>query len=172
MTVSLRVVVVGDKGVGKSALVAAICKDKAVDVGEEAGKVLSELKAKYKGQEVDIQIAEADEDDDATIATTAGVFLLCFSVMSSESLERVKTHWAPLFRTRAAEVPVVLVGCKIDLSNDCKSESAVSTETGEIAANLIGADYFESSGHFSCFSSIVVVQQTQYLHRFPSCSNY
>lgn len=46
------------------------------------------------------------------------VFLLCFSLVSSVSLENVKNKWYPEIQHHAPNVPFILVGTKLDLRDD------------------------------------------------------
>ena len=44
-----------------------------------------------------------------------GVFLVCFSISSPASLENVESRWLPEIKRHAPDVPVILVGTKLDL---------------------------------------------------------
>ncbi|KAL2023512.1 hypothetical protein VTK56DRAFT_2120 [Thermocarpiscus australiensis] len=46
------------------------------------------------------------------------VFLICFSLISPPSLDNVKAKWAPEIRHHAPNVPIILVGTKLDLKDD------------------------------------------------------
>lgn len=75
------------------------------------------------------------------------VFLVCFSVTNQSSLENVKTKWVPEIRHHAPDVPMVLVGTKLDLREDPemlkklqeKDTSPVTKEQGEKMKEEIGA---------------------------------
>lgn len=47
----------------------------------------------------------------------ADVIVLTYAADDDESLARVRTHWLPELRAAGAAVPVVLVGCRLDLRN-------------------------------------------------------
>ena len=46
------------------------------------------------------------------------VFLVCYSVVNPSSFENVKATWIPEVRHHCPEVPMILVGLKIDLRDD------------------------------------------------------
>jgi len=54
-------------------------------------------------------------------------FLLCYSISSRTSFENVKSKWWPEIRHFSANVPVVLVGTKLDLRIP-NSEKFVTTQ--------------------------------------------
>ena len=46
------------------------------------------------------------------------VFLVCYSVVDHSSFENVRAKWIPEIRHHCPEVPMILVGLKIDLRDD------------------------------------------------------
>ncbi|KAG1399664.1 hypothetical protein G6F60_007562 [Rhizopus arrhizus] len=46
------------------------------------------------------------------------VFLCCFSLISPPSFENVKTKWYPEISHHAPNIPIILVGTKLDLRED------------------------------------------------------
>ncbi|XP_039064665.1 rac-like GTP-binding protein RAC13 [Hibiscus syriacus] len=82
----------------------------------------------------------------------ADVFLLAFSLISKASYENIYKKWIPELRHYAPNVPVVLVGTKLDLRgdkdylNDHPGSTAISTAQGEELKKMIGAvTYIECS---------------------------
>ena len=75
------------------------------------------------------------------------VLLVCFSVVSPDSLTNVFEKWAPEVKHFCQEVPIILVGTKRDLRTDPKvvdtlertKQKPVSFEEGCLAAEHIGA---------------------------------
>lgn len=79
------------------------------------------------------------------------IFLVCFSVVSRESLENVTAKWLPEITHYAKNVPFILVGTKADLRDDPKmaaelGDSFVAAAEGEALATETGATaYMECS---------------------------
>jgi GTPase SAR1 family protein len=48
----------------------------------------------------------------------ADVFLVCYSIFSSNSLENVRLKWAPLAKKYCPSAGLMLIGCKEDLRSD------------------------------------------------------
>ncbi|KAJ3196708.1 GTP-binding protein Rho1 [Irineochytrium annulatum] len=46
------------------------------------------------------------------------VVLICFSIASPDSLENVEMKWIPEVSHHCPNLPIILVGCKMDLRND------------------------------------------------------
>ena len=55
----------------------------------------------------------------------ADVIVLTYAADDDESLARVRTHWLPELRAAGAAVPVVLVGCRLDLRNGLGRDTTV-----------------------------------------------
>jgi len=82
------------------------------------------------------------------------VFLLCFSLISRDSFNNVKSKWAPEVFHHCPDIPVVLVGTKADLVDDyrvqehlrVRGEKPVSESEARRLAKEIGArGYMECS---------------------------
>ncbi|KAM0924955.1 hypothetical protein ACQ4PT_004502 [Festuca glaucescens] len=80
------------------------------------------------------------------------IFVLAFSLISSASYENVLKKWMPELRRFAPNVPIVLVGTKLDLRDhraylaDHPGASAITTAQGEELRKQIGAAaYIECS---------------------------
>lgn len=75
----------------------------------------------------------------------ADVFILTFSLISRASYENVLKKWMPELRRFAPNVPIILVGTKLDLRDnkgylsDHLGATAVSTAQGEELRRQIGA---------------------------------
>jgi len=75
------------------------------------------------------------------------VFLVCFSVTSSTSLENVMHKWHPEISHYCPGVPFILVGLKTDMRNDLavlsrlqeRGDTAVTTARGQEIAKTVGA---------------------------------
>ena len=85
----------------------------------------------------------------------ADIILICFSTVSPTSLKMVRQKWYPEVKHYAPDVPILLVGTKVDLRpeeeakvNDAssKDKTYVTTEEGEALRREIGAvEYIEIS---------------------------
>ena len=75
------------------------------------------------------------------------MFIVCFSVISPMSLENVKDKWIPELKQHCADVPIVLVGTKVDLRDDAgiisdlkkKELKPLAKDDGEKCKKEIGA---------------------------------
>ncbi|KAF8099721.1 hypothetical protein N665_0238s0048 [Sinapis alba] len=82
----------------------------------------------------------------------ADVFILAFSLISRPSFENIAKKWVPELRHYAPNVPIVLVGTKLDLREDKKfpmnypGACTISPEQGQELRKEIGAlAYIECS---------------------------
>ncbi|PIN15630.1 Ras-related small GTPase, Rho type [Handroanthus impetiginosus] len=82
----------------------------------------------------------------------ADVFLLAFSVASKASYENIYKKWVPELKHYSPQVPIVLVGTKLDLRedkeylNDHPDADPITTQQGEELKKRIGAvAYIECS---------------------------
>src|SRR5688500_18911630 len=82
------------------------------------------------------------------------VFFISFSVFSISSLHNVKAKWIPELRHHCPDVPVILVGIKVDIRNNEeylkklteKDMSVITSEEGAEMARECGCvAYFETS---------------------------
>ncbi|CAN1229661.1 Rac-like GTP-binding protein 7 [Linum grandiflorum] len=82
----------------------------------------------------------------------ADVFLLAFSLISRASYENIHKKWIPELRHYAPNVPIVLVGTKLDLRDDKQyfidhpGATTITTAQGEELRKMVGAvAYIECS---------------------------
>ncbi|KAG5559324.1 hypothetical protein RHGRI_009011 [Rhododendron griersonianum] len=82
----------------------------------------------------------------------ADIFVLAFSLMSRASYENVLKKWMPELRRFAPDVPIVLVGTKLDLREDrgyladhMGSNIITSAQGEELRKQIGGAAYIECS---------------------------
>uniref|UniRef100_A0A7N0T4R2 Rac-like GTP-binding protein ARAC7 n=1 Tax=Kalanchoe fedtschenkoi TaxID=63787 RepID=A0A7N0T4R2_KALFE len=83
----------------------------------------------------------------------ADVFILAFSLTSKASYENVLKKWMPELRRFAPDVPILLVGTKLDLRGDkgsmadhMGSNNVITSAQGEELRKIIGASaYIECS---------------------------
>jgi len=166
-----KVVIVGDKGVGKTALVRKFTSGHF----EEMLPVLMHVqnqKIHYVGQRrTKFVISEFNELDDIKVKCniqdnksdhkgyqlkcnpliSADVFLLCFSITSRSSLINAVTTWVPNLMKTFPSTPIVLVGCKSDMrSVHSKAHFNISSEQALAMSKQSGAVmYVETSAKLS-----------------------
>jgi Ras-related C3 botulinum toxin substrate 1 len=82
----------------------------------------------------------------------ADVFLLAFSLISKASYENIAKKWIPELKHYAQNVPIILVGTKLDLRDDRQffedhpGATPITTAMGEELSRTIGAAaYLECS---------------------------
>ena len=82
------------------------------------------------------------------------VFLVCFSVIATASYDNVEGKWKPEIDTHCPNVPIILVGTKIDIRDDPeqykrlvdKGTTPITADQGQALCQRIGAvKYIECS---------------------------
>ncbi|KAL3852979.1 hypothetical protein ACJMK2_016576 [Sinanodonta woodiana] len=147
-----KLVVVGDGACGKTSLLVVFSKDVFMD-----SYFPTVFETDLTTIEVDDKMIElvlwdtAGQEDYRSLRPFSyrdtDIFLLCFSVDNPDSFTNVSATWVPEVRYYSPNVPIILVGNKIDLrdNEDTKTElkrlgqSPVSTQDGIELANKINA---------------------------------
>uniref|UniRef100_A0A3B3UE74 Rho-related GTP-binding protein RhoA-A-like n=1 Tax=Poecilia latipinna TaxID=48699 RepID=A0A3B3UE74_9TELE len=144
--VCLKLVIVGDGACGKTCLLTVFTKDQFPEV--YVPTVFENYVADIEVDQKQIQLALWDtagqEDYDRLRPLSypdTDVILLCFSVVSPDSLANVKEKWTPEVRHFCPHVPIVLVGNKTDLRNNENTRKMlpIKYEEGKDMSNQIGA---------------------------------
>ncbi|KAJ1731461.1 ERMES complex Ca(2+)-binding regulatory GTPase gem1 [Coemansia sp. Benny D160-2] len=118
----IRIVLVGDSGVGKSTLVTALIKETFVgNVQAVVPEVM--IPADVTPENVTTHIidtASRGEDHDAleTELRKANVVCIVYAVDERSSFQRIHEHWLPQLRMQGVNLPVILVGNKVDMRDD------------------------------------------------------
>lgn len=74
------------------------------------------------------------------------VFVMCFSIISYPSFQNISDKWYPEIYRHCPDVPIILVGTKIDLRDDKNKPTHVTYEQGLVKAKQIMAHkYIECS---------------------------
>merc|ERR1711916_35161 len=149
MTREIKIMVVGDGGVGKTCLLISYTTNSFP--GEYVPTVFDNYSAQIvvENQSVDMGLwdtAGSEEYADMRVLSypSTNLFLICFSLVDPESLESVKTKWRPEIDEHSADTPVLLVGLKLDAR--VGSSTKVSHDAGTKVASEIGAmGYLECS---------------------------
>jgi len=155
----VKVMVVGDGAVGKTCLLISYTQNSFP--GEYVPTVFDNYTANavVEGQPVNLGLwdtAGSSEYDQLRPLSYPGtdVFLVCFSLVSPDSFENVKTKWVPEVSHFNPKTPIILVGTKLDLRDHEdtisalkeNNQSPISTSKGEKLAKEISAyKYVECS---------------------------
>jgi len=152
----MKLVVVGDGAVGKTSLLISYATDKFPE--DYVPTVFENYTAQmnHNGQQILLHLwdtAGQEEYDRLRPLSYPGsdIVLLCFSLVHKHSYEAIKEKWAPEIHHYIANVPLMLVGTKLDLrtqliANPNPEYDLVSTEMGESLCKEIGAlKYIEVS---------------------------
>jgi small GTP-binding protein len=88
------------------------------------------------------------------------VVLLCFSIVSQPSYQNMSTRYLPILLKHIPEVPIIIVGTKLDLRDDQetleklknKKTELLTSEQGEEAVRLFRKDGANISKYMECSS--------------------
>jgi len=145
-----RVVVAGDTGVGKSALINRfVGEELKEDVPREPH--LACTKSGIVGYKtVHFTMQEISDISQAEVSPTlyeSDVILLCFNISQPSTLRSIISHWVASLRLLAPSIPLLLIGCQSDLRNDRsvlaslakQGKSSVSTFQALSVSRQLGA---------------------------------
>ncbi|KAH0908596.1 hypothetical protein HID58_031917 [Brassica napus] len=118
----VRIVVIGDKGTGKSSLIVAAATD---SFPPNVPPVLPDTKLPFQffpdGIPVTIVDTSSRPEDKGMVAEElklADAVVLTYDCDRPETLERLSTYWLPELRLLEVKVPIIVAGCKLDLRDD------------------------------------------------------
>ncbi|CAH8299727.1 unnamed protein product [Eruca vesicaria subsp. sativa] len=119
---SVRIVVVGDKGTGKSSLIVAAATD---SFPPNVPPVLPDTKLPFEffpdGIPVTIVDTSSRPEDRNMVAEElkqADAVVLTYACDRPETLEGLTTYWLPELRRLEVKVPIIVAGCKLDFRDD------------------------------------------------------
>ncbi|KAJ7298943.1 hypothetical protein O6H91_Y353700 [Diphasiastrum complanatum] len=119
---NVRVVVIGDAGTGKSSLIVAVATEAFPD---KSPPVLppTRLPPEFYPDRVPLTIIDTSsrQEDRAKVeqeCQKADAIVLTYSCGRSQTLERLSSYWLPELRRLEVKVPIIVVGCKLDLRDD------------------------------------------------------
>ncbi|WFD30913.1 ERMES complex Ca(2+)-binding regulatory GTPase gem1 [Malassezia sp. CBS 17886] len=136
----IRLVLAGDAGVGKSSLVTSLIKERFV---EDVQSVVPEITLPPDVSPVGATTKIVDtcatplyQDRVETELRRANVVALVYSVADTESFERIPSYWLPYIRSLGVNVPVILVGSKVDLRETDLADDALEEEIAPVMADF------------------------------------
>ncbi|XP_020101730.1 mitochondrial Rho GTPase 1-like isoform X2 [Ananas comosus] len=119
---SVRVVVIGDQGTGKSSLIVDAATD---SFPESPPRVMppTRLPADYFPDRVPITIIDTSSSPENRgkligQCQAADAIVLTYACDRPATLDRLTTYWLPELRRLEVQVPVIVVGCKLDLRGE------------------------------------------------------
>lgn len=154
-----KLVIVGDGACGKTCLLIVFAKGTFPEVYVPTVFENYVADVEIDGRRVELALWDTagQEDYDRLRPLSypdANVIIICFAIDSPDSLDNVQEKWISEVLHFCQGVPILLVGCKVDLRNDPKtieelrrtSQRPVTTEEGNSVAQKIGAGkYLECS---------------------------
>ncbi|XP_008786915.1 mitochondrial Rho GTPase 1-like isoform X1 [Phoenix dactylifera] len=119
---SVRVVVIGDPGTGKSSLIVSVATE---TFPENVPHVMppTRLPADYYPDRVPITIIDTSSSPEnktklISECQMADAIVLTYACDRPSTLDRLSTYWLPELRRLEVKVPVIVVGCKLDLRDE------------------------------------------------------
>ncbi|ESW98534.1 hypothetical protein KL930_002257 [Ogataea haglerorum] len=154
-----KLVIVGDGACGKTCLLIVFSKGAfpEVYVPTVFENYVADVEVDGRRVELALWDTAGQEDYDRLRPLSypdSNVILICFSVDSPDTLDNVQEKWISEVLHFCQDVPMILVGCKIDLRNDPRTierlaqlnQAPVSTSEGQAVAEKIKAlTYLECS---------------------------
>lgn len=154
-----KLVIVGDGACGKTCLLIVFAKGKfpQVYVPTVFDNYVADVEVDGRRVELALWDTAGQEDYDRLRPLSypdSNVVLICFSIDLPDSLENVMEKWISEVLHFCQGVPIILVGCKVDLRNDSQvienlranGQEPVSQAAAQEVAEQIGAvEYIECS---------------------------
>ncbi|GLT94962.1 hypothetical protein SLE2022_126710 [Rubroshorea leprosula] len=116
----VRIVVAGDRGTGKSSLIVTAAAD-TFPTNVPPLLPPTRLPEDFYPDQVPITIFDTNAEDRAKLAEElrrADAVVLTYACDRPETLNRLSTFWLPELRQLEVKVPVIVVGCKLDLRDE------------------------------------------------------
>ncbi|XP_046849351.1 ras-like GTP-binding protein RHO [Xenia sp. Carnegie-2017] len=138
-----KLVVLGDEGCGKTALLNALVKTSNFEVEDSHLSSFDECVQDIDTSEnhIEFTLYEITGMDDYSsfryeLYEGTDVFLVCFDIGSPSSLESVITKWSNEIKQEHPHIPFLLIGCK----NDLRTESALENKDCQDSVSKIKAE--------------------------------
>ncbi|KAL4227521.1 tRNA A64-2'-O-ribosylphosphate transferase [Mactra antiquata] len=142
-----KIVILGEGGVGKSALVIQFVSHRFTDYHDPTIEDAYTQQARIDGEPAKLDILDTAGQLEFTTMREQYMrhgegFIICYSITDRRSFDEVLAHKNLIDRVRCHEnIPIIVTGNKCDLEQKRK----VSTEEGMHLAEQLGAPFFETS---------------------------
>ncbi|GFZ51506.1 Mitochondrial Rho GTPase 1 [Saitozyma sp. JCM 24511] len=132
----VRIVLVGDDGVGKSSIITSLIKESFVSNVQHVVPEVT-IPPEITPENVTTSIVDTSSNPKSRThllsqLSRAHVICLVYSISDPSSFDRVAEYWLPLFRREGINVPVILVGNKIDLRGGEVTNEGLEAEIAPI----------------------------------------
>ncbi|KAL5519905.1 hypothetical protein ACEPAG_1565 [Sanghuangporus baumii] len=132
----VRMVLVGDEGVGKSTIVTSLIKETFMPYVQHIVPQVT-IPPEVTAADVTMYIMDTGSgaQDRAHLESEirrAHVICVVYAIDNPHSFDRIPTYWLPYFRQLGVNVPVILVGNKIDLRTGIVTNEALEDEIAPI----------------------------------------
>mmetsp|Transcript_41674 Transcript_41674/g.36864 ORF Transcript_41674/g.36864 Transcript_41674/m.36864 type:complete len:190 (+) Transcript_41674:77-646(+) len=156
-SVNIKCCVVGDGAVGKTCLLVCYTKNEFPEQYVPTVFDNHSTMVMCDGKVVNLQLWDTagQEDYDRLRPLSypgTQVFLLCYSVISKASYENCENRWMPELRHHCPNIPIVLVGTKIDIREEDNPNHLPSSEGPKLAKKLGAVSYVECSS--KCMTNV------------------
>ena len=144
---AIKVVVVGDGAVGKTCLLIRYSSDVFAEVYIPTVFDNFSVDVMRNNRVVKLNLWDtAGQEEYDRLRQMAydqtNVFLVCFALNSTTSLDNVKQKWIPEIRQNCPKTPFILVGTKKDIRDDNQNTLHIDYKDGLAMAKSIGAASF------------------------------
>ncbi|KAG8895591.1 ERMES complex Ca(2+)-binding regulatory GTPase gem1 [Tulasnella sp. 403] len=132
----VRILLAGDEGVGKSTIITTLIKEFYVpNVGDIIPEVT--IPPEVTPENVTTYIVDSSPKEQhrphlETEIRKAHVICVVYAIDDPNSFNRLATYWLPYFRSLGVNIPVILVGNKIDLRGGEVTNAALEEEIAPI----------------------------------------
>lgn len=140
MRKDVRIVLAGDPDVGKSTLITSLVKEAYVAKVQKVVPPIT-LPPEVAPEAVVTKIVDTSSSPEhrgnlEAELRRANVICIVYSISAPSSFDRIPTYWLPYIRSLGINVPVILVGNKIDLRSGDVTNAALEDELAPVMAEF------------------------------------
>lgn len=145
---SLKIIVMGVGGVGKSAITNRFVVGRWIEKYDPTIEESYQATIDIDGKAMQVEILDTAGQDEytplrETFMHTGDGFMLVYSITDDQTLEELRSIRDQILRVhRNKKIPMVVIGNKVDMA---KRDRAVSKEEGKALAEEFGASFLEVS---------------------------